>query len=66
MLWSIGTTATKPTGETPFFLVYGAESVLPHEVKHHSSRVLAFNEMQQDAMRGWTSCCGRNIVTKLR
>ena len=52
MLWSIRTTATKPTGETPFFLVYGAEAVLPHEVKHRSARVLAFDETQQDAMRG--------------
>ena len=52
MLWSIRTTATKPTGETPFFLVYGAEAVLPHEVKHRSARVLAFDETQQDATRG--------------
>ena len=52
MLWSIRTTATKRTGETPFFLVYGAEAVLPHEVKHHSARVLAFDEVHQDAMRG--------------
>ena len=44
VLWSIRTTATKPTGETPFFLVYGAEAVLPHEVKHRSTRVLAFDE----------------------
>jgi hypothetical protein len=36
VLWSVRTTATKPTSETPFFLVYGAEAVLPHEVKHHS------------------------------
>ena len=41
VLWSIRTTATKPTGETPFFLVYGAEVVLPHEVEHRSARVLA-------------------------
>ena len=51
VLWSIRTTATKPTGETPFFLVYGAEAVLPHEVKHRSMRVLAFDETQQDATR---------------
>ena len=51
-LWSIRTTATKPTGKTPFFLVYGAEAVLPHEVRHHSARVLAFDEAQQDAMWG--------------
>ena len=52
VIWSICTTATKPTGETPFFLVYGAEAVLPHEVRRHSARVLAFDEAQQDAMRG--------------
>ena len=52
VLLSIRTTATKPTGETSFFLVYGDEAVLPHEVKHCSARVLAFDEMQQDAMRG--------------
>ena len=64
MLWSIRSTATKPTGETPFFLVYGAEAVLPHEVKHRSARVLAFDETQQDAMRGWTLCWERNVVVK--
>ena len=52
VLWSIRTTATKPTGETPFFLVYGAEAVLPHEVRCRSARILAFDEAQQDAMRG--------------
>ena len=52
VLWSIRTTATKPTGDTPFFLVYGAEAVLPHEVKHRSARVLAFDEGHHDAMRG--------------
>ena len=52
MLWSIRTTTTKSTGETPFFLVYGAEVVLPHEARRRSARVLAFDEAQQDAMRG--------------
>ena len=44
MLWSIHTTVTKPTGETPFFLVYGAEAILPHEVRRRSAQVLAFDE----------------------
>ena len=44
VLWSIRTTATKPTGGTTFFLVYGAEAVLPHEVEYRSARVLAFDE----------------------
>ena len=52
MLWYIRTTTTKLTGETPFILVYGAEAVLPHEVKHRSTQVLAFDEARQDATRG--------------
>ena len=52
MLWSIRTTATTSTGKTPFFLIYGAKAVLPHEVRRRSARVLAFDEAQQDAMRG--------------
>jgi transposase InsO family protein len=52
VLWSIRTTATKPTGETPFFLVYGAEAVLPPELKHGSPRVPAFDEARQDDSRG--------------
>ena len=52
MLWSIRTTATKPTGKTPFFMVYGAEVVLPQKVRRRSTWVLAFDEAQQDAMRG--------------
>jgi hypothetical protein len=52
ILWSIRTTATKPTGETPFFLVYGAEAVLPTDVKFRSPRVLAFDELcQEDLIR---------------
>jgi hypothetical protein len=46
--WSIRTTATKPTGETPFFLVYGAEAVLSTDVKLGSPRVLAFDEIRQE------------------
>jgi ribonuclease HI/transposase InsO family protein len=48
ILWSIRNTATKPTGETPFFLVYGVEAVLPTDVKFGSPRVLAFNEIHQE------------------
>jgi hypothetical protein len=48
ILWSIHTSATKPTGETPFFLVYGVEAILPTDVKFGSPRVLAFNELRQE------------------
>ena len=71
VLWSICTTATKPTGETPFFLVYGAEAVLPHEVKHRSPWVLAFNEARQDTSRGMDlvlgeECCRRASLRAAR
>ena len=52
VLWSIRTTATKSTGETPFFFVYGAKAVLPHELRHRSAQVLAFDETHQDTMWG--------------
>jgi hypothetical protein len=48
ILWSIRTTATKPTRETPFFLVYGAEAILPTDVKFGLPRVLTFNEIRQE------------------
>jgi transposase InsO family protein len=48
ILWSIRTTATKPTRETPFFLIYGAEAILPTDIKFGLPRVLAFNEIRQE------------------
>jgi hypothetical protein len=48
ILWSIRTSATKLTGETLFFLVYGAEAVLPTDVKFGSPWVLTFNELRQE------------------
>ena len=44
-------TATKPTGQTPFFLVYVAEAVLPTELKNGSPRVCAFDEAAQEEQR---------------
>ena len=44
VLWSLRTTPSRAIGETPFFLVYGAEAVLPSELKYRSPRVLAYDE----------------------
>ena len=57
-MWSIRTTTTKPTGETPIFLIYGVEAVLPHEVRHRSTRVLAFDKARQDTSRGMDLALG--------
>ncbi|KAK1620288.1 hypothetical protein QYE76_025805 [Lolium multiflorum] len=44
VLWSIRTTPNTATQETPFFLVHGAEAVLPIEIEHDSPRVTEYNE----------------------
>jgi transposase InsO family protein len=51
VLWSIRMTPSRATGQTPFSLVYGAEAVLPTELKYRSPRVLAFDEEDQDELR---------------
>jgi hypothetical protein len=44
VLWSIRTTPNTATQETPFFLVHGAEAVLPIEIEHNSPRVAEYDE----------------------
>jgi hypothetical protein len=44
VLWGNQTIASRATGETPFFLVYGAEACLPPEITMGSLRVQAFDE----------------------
>jgi transposase InsO family protein len=48
VLWSIRTSATKPTGETPFFLVYGAEAEL-HQEDLINDRLLQLEEARCQA-----------------
>lgn len=43
VLWSLRT--------TPFFLVYGAEEVLPAEIMHGAPRVANYDEASKDARR---------------
>ena len=42
VLWSLRTTPNRSTGYTPFFLVYGAEAVLPADIIHDSPRVTQY------------------------
>nr|AAK26119.1 putative gag-pol precursor [Oryza sativa Japonica Group] len=48
VLWANRTTPSRATGETPFFLVYGAEAVLPSELTLRSPRVTMYCEADQD------------------
>jgi transposase InsO family protein len=51
VLWGNRTTPSRATGETPFFLVYGAEACLPLEITMGSLRVQAFDEDLQERQR---------------
>ncbi|XP_039855227.1 uncharacterized protein K02A2.6-like [Panicum virgatum] len=51
VVWANRTTPSRATGETPFFLVYGAEAVLLAEVTLGSSRVRVYKEEDQDHLR---------------
>jgi hypothetical protein len=44
LLWSLRTTPNVATQETPFFLVDGAEAVLPVEITHEAPRTAAYDE----------------------
>jgi transposase InsO family protein len=44
VVWSLRTTPSRATGFTLFFLVYGAEAVLPADLEYGSPRVKAYDE----------------------
>ena len=46
VLWSLRTTPNRSTGFTPFFLVYGAEAVIPTDVEFDSPRVVMYTEAE--------------------
>jgi hypothetical protein len=43
VLWSLRTMPNAATQETPFFLVHGAEAVLPVEISHEAPRIVAYD-----------------------
>jgi transposase InsO family protein len=44
VLWSLRTTPNVATQETPFFLVHGAEAVLPVKITHEAPRIATYDE----------------------
>jgi hypothetical protein len=45
VLWSLRTTPNAATQETPFYLVHGAEAVLPVKITHEAPRISAYEEI---------------------
>jgi hypothetical protein len=44
VVWSLRTTPSRATGFTPFFLVYGAEAILPTDLEYRSPRARGYDE----------------------
>lgn len=51
VLCSLRTTPSRATGQSPFFLVYGVEAMLPSEMEYESLRVRSFNDERYDQDR---------------
>jgi hypothetical protein len=51
VLWSLRTTPNRSTKFTPFFLVYGAEAVLPSDMMFDSPRIQAYVEEDAEDAR---------------
>jgi hypothetical protein len=51
-LWGLHTQPTKPTGQSPYFLVYGSEAILPADVMWDSPAVEQYDKgISKDSRR---------------
>jgi transposase InsO family protein len=51
VVWSLRTTPSRATGFSPFFLVYGAEAVLPTDLEYGSPRTRAYDDQSNRTSR---------------
>jgi hypothetical protein len=51
VIWGLRTQPSKATGQTPFYLVYGSEAILPPDIMWKSPRVEMYKEGEVDEAR---------------
>jgi hypothetical protein len=51
VVWGLRTQPSEATGQTPFFLVYGSEAILPADIMWKSPRVEMYNKGEVDEAR---------------
>jgi transposase InsO family protein len=51
VVWSLRTMPSRATGFTPFFLVYGAEAILPMDLEYGSPRTRAYDDRRNQTDR---------------
>jgi hypothetical protein len=47
VIWGLRTQPSKATGQTPFFLVYGSEAILPADIMWKPPRVEMYGEADE-------------------
>ena len=51
VIWGLRTQPSKATGQTPFFLVYGSEAILPVDIMWKSPRLEMYDSAEADGSR---------------
>jgi transposase InsO family protein len=51
VVWSLRTTPSRATGFSPFFLVYGAEAILPTDLEYGSPRTKVYDDQSNQTSR---------------
>ena len=51
MVWGLRTQPSRNTGVSPYFMVYGAEAVLPSDIAFRPARVENFDEGKVNEVR---------------
>ena len=51
VVWGLRTQASRSTGVSPYFLVYGSEAILPADIAFRAPRVENYDEEQAVAVR---------------
>jgi transposase InsO family protein len=51
VVWSLRTTPSRATGFSPFFLVYGAEAILPTDLEYGSPRTKTYDDRSNQTSR---------------
>jgi hypothetical protein len=51
VVWLLCTQPSKATGQSPFFIVYGSEDILPADVMWKSPRLEMFEDSEADTAR---------------
>jgi hypothetical protein len=63
VVWSLRTTPNRSTGLTPFFLVYGAEEILPTDVQYDSRELRPTRKRMQRSPGNYLWTCSKRKET---